>query len=294
MFVNIIGTLGTRIICTLLTLVIIIVNSNTFGSGGVGLIGLFVLNITVLQIITSFVGGPSLVYMLPRCDKFQLLFLSYLFSIVANGLGTFILYLLEYVSTEHVWHLYLSSFFLALFSINSLYLLSQENIRLYNIFILIQVVIHLLILIILLFVCKITDVSAYMYSYGISYLLSFVGSLYYVVKDVRYRGVSKIFYLFGQMFKYGFLIQLANLSQLLNYRMSYYVIEFIVGLKPLGLFDLGTKLSEAIWIFPRSISTVQYTRISNCGNDKVYAKKITLSFLKITFIFSLVAIMIYI
>jgi O-antigen/teichoic acid export membrane protein len=91
------------------------------------------------------------------------------------------------------------------------------------------------------------------------------------------------------MIKYGFLIQIANFSQLLNYRLSYYVIKFIVGVKPLGLFDLGTKLSEAIWIFPKSISTVQYTRISNCGDDKVYAKRITLSFLKLTFVFAIIA-----
>jgi O-antigen/teichoic acid export membrane protein len=290
MFKNIVGTLGTRIICTVLTLIIVIINSNSFGSEGVGVIGLFVLNITILQIITSFVGGPSLIYLLPRCDKFQLIFLSYLFGILTNGLGTFILYLSGFVSAEYVWHLYLCAFFLALFSVNSLYLLSQENIRLYNIFILLQVTIHLLILLILLFVCNRIHVSAYMYSYGVSYILSFGGSVYYVVKDIRYRGFDKLFHLFGQMFKYGFLIQIANLSQLLNYRMSYYVIKFIAGVKPLGLFDLGTKLSEAIWIFPRSISTVQYTRISNCGDDKVYAKKITLSFLKLTFVFAVIAV----
>ncbi|MDR0604137.1 MAG: hypothetical protein LBG80_07540 [Bacteroidales bacterium] len=289
---NIIGTLGTRIIHVLLSLVIIMVNTNTFGSAGVGIIGLFVLNITILQLISSFVGGPSLVYMLPRCDKFQLMFLSYLFVILSIGAGSFVIYLLGFVSAEYVWHLYLSSFFLALFSVNSLYLLSQENIRLYNIFILFQIVIQLLILVILLFICGITDVSAYMYSYGISYILSFIGSLYCVLKEVKYSGFDKMFYLFGKMFRYGFLIQIANFSQLLNYRMSYYVIKFIVGAKPLGLFDLGTKLSEAIWILPRSIATVQYTRLANCGNDKVYAKKITLAFLKMTFVFAVIAIII--
>ncbi|MDR2805932.1 MAG: hypothetical protein LBB85_09920 [Dysgonamonadaceae bacterium] len=292
MFKNIAGTFGTRIICTVFTLIIVIINAHSFGPEGVGIIGLFVLNITILQILTSFVGGPSLIYLLPRCDPFQLLFLSYIFGIVTNGLGTFLLYLFGFVSAEHVWHLYLCAFFLALFSVNSLYLLAQENIRLYNIFILGQVTVHLSILLILLYVCQITNVSAYLYSYGASYLLSFAGSVYAVAKNIRYSGFGKLFKLFGQMFKYGFLIQIANLSQLLNYRMSYYVIQFIAGIKPLGIFDLGTKLSEAIWIFPRSISTVQYARISNCGDDKVYAKKITLSFLKLTFVFAGTAILI--
>jgi O-antigen/teichoic acid export membrane protein len=145
-------------------------------------------------------------------------------------------------------------------------------------------------LIVFRFVYGITDVSAYMYSYGLSYVLSFVLSFYYVLQRVRYMGFSGIFVLLGAMFKYGFFIQVANFSQLLNYRLSYYVITFVSGARPLGLFDCGTKLSEAVWVFPKSISTVLYTRISNCGADNAYAKRVTLSFLKLSFVFAVTAI----
>ncbi|MDR1182583.1 MAG: oligosaccharide flippase family protein [Bacteroidales bacterium] len=290
MFEKIIGTLGTRIICTILTLVIMIINSNSFGSGGVGTIGLFVLNITILQIITSFVGGPSLVYMLPRHNNFQLIFLSYAFSLLTTILGTVVLYALKLVPMEYVWHLFFSSLFLAFFYINSLFLLSQENLKLYNAAAVLQIVSHLAVLIILIFACKVNNVTAYMYAYGVSYVLSFLVSLYFMAKKIHYEGFKEMFRLFARMFRYGFLIQIANLSQLLNYRLSYYVIKYLSGVPALGLFDMGTKLSEAIWILPKSISTVQYTRISNCNNDKVYAKRITLSFLKLTFIFAMIAV----
>jgi len=72
MFEKIIGTFGTRVICTLLTLGIVVINTNSFGSEGLGIIAIFVLNITILQILTSFIGGGSLIYMLPRYNNFQL------------------------------------------------------------------------------------------------------------------------------------------------------------------------------------------------------------------------------
>lgn len=74
------------------------------------------------------------------------------------------------------------------------------------------------------------------------------------------------------MLTYGFAIQIANFAQLLNYRLSYYIIEFCSGRKALGVFDLGTKLSEAVWILPKSMATVQYARISNSKENKIYAK----------------------
>ncbi|MCL2131812.1 MAG: hypothetical protein FWH36_05095 [Lentimicrobiaceae bacterium] len=290
MIKKVIGTFGTRIVCTLLTLGVVVINSNSFGSDGVGIIGLFVLNVTILQIVGCFVGGPSLIYMLPRYDNFRLLFLSYFFSFLTTVLGTFLLYTFHLVSSEYVLCLFFSSFFVAFFYINSFFLLSQENFKLYNFFAIFQILIHLGILALFVFLLKIVNVYAYMTAYCISHLLSFSISFYFVAKKVRYNGFDGIFQLLKKMFQYGFLIQIANLAQLLNYRFSYYMIKFAAGLKPLGLFDIGTKLSEAVWILPKSAAMVQLARISNCKDDKVYAKKITLSFLKLVFIFALAAV----
>lgn len=289
MLKKVLGTFVTRIICSLLTFVIVVLNSNLFGADGVGTIGLFILNVTILQIISSFVGGPSLVYMLPRHNNFQLIVLSYLFSILTNSLGTFILYVMNFISTEFVWQLFATALFFTFYYINSLVLLSKENIKTYNFLALLQICLHLGILLLFIFVLNRKNVLSYIYAYGISYFISFIISSFLVPRKIRIGNFCNLFSLFKKMFKYGVVIQSANLAQLLNYRLSYYIIEFLVGRKPLGLFDLGTKLSEAIWIFPKSISTVQYARISNCEDNKLYAKKITLAFLKITVIFALIA-----
>jgi len=144
-------------------------------------------------------------------------------------------------------------------------------------------------MLIFLYFLNTKDVSAYMYAYLFSYALVWLFSIPFVWKNLVFTGFKNIIFLFKQMIMYGFVIQIANFAQLLNYRLNYYIIELCSGRQPLGLFDLGTKLSEAIWILPKSMATVQYSKISNCENDKVYAQKLTLAFLKLAFIFSLVA-----
>jgi len=97
--------------------------------------------------------------------------------------------------------------------------------------------------------------------------------------------------LLREMVGLGFWIQLANLAQLLTYRLNYYFIEGFVGRKSLGIYELGTRLSEAVWIFPKSICLVQYARISNCHEEQ-YTKQLTLGLLKIVFVFSMAAVLV--
>jgi O-antigen/teichoic acid export membrane protein len=291
---KVLGTFGSRIICTLIAFGIVIINSQVFGSSGLGTIGLFILGITILQNLTSFVGGPSLVYMLPRYDTFQLMFLSYVFHIIINIIGTLFLYAFHLIPTEYVWPLFFSSLFFSVYYINSQLILSNERIKAYNILAIIQIIIQLGLLVLLLFVGKIKDVSSYIYAYLISYVVVAILGFILAWNKILFKGFANIFSVLKQMLIYGFTIQAANFAQLLNYRLSYYIIEFCSGRKALGLFDLGTKLSEAVWILPKSMSTVQYARLSNCKGNKRYAKKLTLAFLKMAFVFALCATLILI
>ncbi|MBP7101706.1 MAG: hypothetical protein KBA86_00510 [Bacteroidales bacterium] len=289
MFRKVIGTLGSRIFCTLIAFGIVIINSHEFGSEGLGTIGLFILGITILQNLTSFVGGPSLVYMLPRNDNFQLIFLSYVFNLLINIAGSILLVVFHLIEKEFLWQLLGASIFFSFYYLHSLVILSQEKIKIYNILALCQIILQLSLMLIFLYFFKIKNVSAYIYAYLFSYALVWLSSISLVWKNLRFSGFKNLVSLFKQMIIYGFVIQIANLAQLLNYRLSYYIIEFCSGRQPLGLFDLGTKLSEAIWILPKSMATVQYSKISNCEKDKVYAQKLTLAFLKVAFVFALLS-----
>lgn len=309
MFSNILSTFFSRIYSMLLLLVIVVINSNTFGAEGVGTIGLIILNVTILQLITSFVGGTTLVYLIPRRDLSQLLLLTFLWAIIGNVMGLLLLNGFQMVPDGYTLLLLLISLSCTFYNINLTILQSFEKIKIYNLFQIIQSSLLVLIVGVMILIFKINnrafEIDIYLMALLVSYIFGFVFSLFTILNYLKSKksrvdentvsigqtkiSLKTIFIQLKEMLVLGFWVQLANLAQLLNYRLSYYLIEFYVGRKPLGVFDLGTKLSEAIWVFPKSLCLVQYARLSN-NEDELYAKKLTLSFAKIATLFTLLVV----
>lgn len=312
MFSNIISTFFSRIFSMFILLIVVVINANSFGAEGVGTIGLIVLNVTILQLITSFIGGTTLVYLIPRRSIANLLILSFLWAIVGNLLGLFILQELYMVPKNYTLLLLLISLSCTFYNINLTILQSFEKIKTFNLFQIIQSLFLVTFIGGSLLYHKINElpfeVDIYLLALLLSYILGFIFSIYPIFKHLKSLNPLKVqvgessdnnriesinfknlFIQLKEMLLLGFWVQLANLAQLLNYRLSYYFIEFYVGRKPLGIFDLGTKLSEAIWVFPKSLCLVQYARLSN-NNDEDYARKLTLTFAKIATLFTLIVV----
>jgi len=312
MFSNIISTFFSRIFSMFILLIVVVINSNSFGAEGIGTIGLIVLNVTILQLITSFIGGTTLVYLIPRRNITNLLVLTFIWAIVGNLLGLFILKELYMVPKSYTILLLLISLSCTFYNINLTILQSFEKIKTFNLFQIIQSLFLIAFIGGSLLYHTINElpfkVDIYLLALLFSYVLGFIFSInpiYKHLKSIQHQRVpiednsdekrietfnfKNLFFQLKEMLYLGFWVQLANLAQLLNYRLSYYFIEFYVGRKPLGIFDLGTKLSEAIWVFPKSLCLVQYARLSNT-NDENYARKLTLTFAKIATLFTLIVV----
>lgn len=293
-------------------LIVVVINSNSFGAEGIGTIGLIVLNVTILQLITSFIGGTTLVYLIPRRNITNLLLLSFIWAIVGNLLGLYILNELYMVPKNYTLLLFLISISCTFYNINLTILQSFEKIKTFNIFQIIQSLFLIAFIGGSLLYHKFNElpfqIDIYLLALLFSYVLGFIFSIYPIFKHlksihplkiqvgestdenkIQSFSIKNLFIQLKEMLFLGFWVQLANLAQLLNYRLSYYFIEFYVGRKPLGIFDLGTKLSEAIWVFPKSLCLVQYARLSN-NNDEEYARKLTLTFAKIATLFTLIVV----
>ena len=290
MLKKIIGTFSTRVLCVFINFGIVIVTANVFGSTGVGTIGLFLLGMALLQTLTAFAGTPSLVYMLPRFDNFQLLFLAYFFGIITNIAMCIVLYFLNRIPQEFVEMILLSSIFCSFYTINIQYFLSKEKINLYNHFFILQWLLLVGFLLLFVFVFNQREVSSYVHAYFLSYCISGICSFFFLFRKVSFQGFKGIFSLLKQMLRFGFVMQIANLAQLFNTRLGFYIIESMAGRNSVGLYSWGTKLTETICILPQSIASVQHARIVNCEDDKEYAKKISLALLKLAFIFSLIGV----
>jgi len=286
---KIIGTVSTRIIIALITLATVLINGWYLGAEKVGTISLIILAITLIQMLNNFIGGGALVYLYPRTDLIKLLLPSYVWSLITAFSGAFILDLLHRIPEGYTWHVLFISLILSLSSVNFMILMGQEKIKAYDIITLVQAIIFFMLLIFWIFVLQIREVISYLVGLYASYLIAFAGSLFIVMRKARWGDFKGTLKVIQEIFRYGTVMQLGNIFQFFNYRLSYYFIEFFMGIKAVGVYTMGIQLSESLWLVSRSIHLVQYSRISN-ENDEKYAARLTLNLVKISFLITLVGL----
>jgi len=293
MFKKIIGTIGTRAISAILTLIIWVMVARFLGAVNLGTIALIIFDVSIIQLFTSFFGGSSIIYMTPRAGVYRLLVPAYLWSIVVTFTSSGLLLLLsailgriEIIPAGYFWEILVLGMVMSLVSVNSMLFLGQEKVKIFNILSLIQIVLLFLLLLGSLFILNTRNVMTYYWSILISVLLVFVISgiqLFPAIKKVPLTGMKK---LMREVLRFGTYVQFANIFQQLNYRLSYYFVDFFLGRAVLGVFNVGVQLSEGLWLIPRSIGMVQLTRISN-EMDTRYAIRISLTMVKISWIITL-------
>ncbi|MEZ4688159.1 MAG: polysaccharide biosynthesis C-terminal domain-containing protein, partial [Bacteroidia bacterium] len=84
--------------------------------------------------------------------------------------------------------------------------------------------------------------------------------------------------LIRRMFRLGLFSQSGNGLQLLNYRLDIYLLEAFFPVKALSLigqYSAANQVGESLWIIPRAIASVQYSRISN-SEDVTAARRLSL------------------
>jgi len=89
------------------------------------------------------------------------------------------------------------------------------------------------------------------------------------------------------MIRYGIMNQVAHITQMLSFRLSYYVLDHYHGEAAVGVYSNGISLAESIWMISKSISLVQYARISNT-RERSEAAKLTVRLIKFSVAASLI------
>jgi len=300
MLKKIIGTTGTRILNAVFNLIILILITNKIGSEGLGIIGLVLVDISIIQLSVDLVAGGSLVYFASRANTGQLLLPAYAFVVVVIttyffvGLfsSTFLPILYYTIVPEGYFnHILALSTIGSLMWIHYNLLLGKSRIAAYNSIFTIQVTTFLLSFLYFIFIDKNYTVDAYVYSlyfsYGIAALLGFISVLAKVEK-LNFSGwlaVSK------KVFNYGLVTQAANLLSIGNNRMSFFFIKYFSGLPALGIFNAGIQTTEGFKLIGQSIAVVQFSAISNT-RDPEYSRILTIRLMKVSILLTLAAVII--
>jgi O-antigen/teichoic acid export membrane protein len=133
------------------------------------------------------------------------------------------------------------------------------------------------------YIYRTINLEVVFYAYLISYIVPFVIGFYWLIPFFKAKKQeTNLRLIVVDSLKYGFQIQLNNISQMINYRFSFFLIEKLKGKAELGVFSVALSLSEAIWIICKSIATFQYSKLVNT-TDRTEQKRITLLSLHLSF-----------
>ncbi|MFH1297798.1 MAG: polysaccharide biosynthesis C-terminal domain-containing protein [Bacteroidota bacterium] len=274
------GTIFTRFLAAIFTLVIVVMNARYLGAEKVGVISLIILAVTIVQMVNNFIGGAALVYLVPRTPLLKLFIPSYIWGVIASIACAGLLYFTDSIPEGYFVHVMILSTLHSLFTVNIMILLGQERIKAINVLTVAQITSLIATLLAFYLFTSNREVMVYVYAMYISYIVMFLASVALITTRLKKGELSGMKRVIREILAFGAWAQTANIFQLFNYRLSYYFIEHMINKAALGVYSTGVQLSEAVWIIPRSISMVQLSRISN-EKRWDYAVKVTLVFSKV-------------
>lgn len=281
---NIVQTFISRFLILILNFGLVIYSTNMWGSDGKGIISIVIANITIISFVTNVFSGSSVTYFASKQKTEQILLYSYLWSVIVGVLVPLVLSLFQ--DSEYTFYLVGLSVLSAFLTTNINLFVGQRNIKMFNLYTILQQALHVIFLAILIYGFNYLSVTTYfiaqMWCLGVLFLVS----SYQVLKTcqlskIRFSGkIQKL------IFSYGWKTQLSAFIQFLNYRLSFYFLEFYKGIASVGIFSIGVAFSEAIWTVSRSLSVVLYSDVVNSNNENEILIKAKTS-LKISFLITL-------
>lgn len=280
---RILGTLSSRILIMLFTIIVVIFNSRFLGASGQGTAALIQFGVLIVVAVNNFIGGGSVVFLSARIAPHRLALPAYVWSFLVAALAFLIFKFTEIVPREFALEVALLGLLQSLFGFHLMILMGQEHIKSYNIVLSLQALFlaGAVVLLYSLDEAKIEHfIHALFISFGATYLLS-LGLSWKRVFAGRWTLKREEIRELWNLGKYG---QSGNLLQMLTYRSNLVFLEkFTAGRSLVGIYSIGLYGSEAIWNISKSLATIQYSRISNMSSrDEI--RRLTLAFFHLSFI----------
>ncbi|WP_288376590.1 polysaccharide biosynthesis C-terminal domain-containing protein [uncultured Chryseobacterium sp.] len=282
MQLTIIKTFVSRFLILILSFGLVIFSTNMWGSEGKGTISIVVANAAAVSFFSSIFSGSSASYFASRFKIEKVLLYAYLWSILTGLLIPF-LFGLASIQGKYLFYLIGISVFSSLLSTNISLFIGTQNIRRFNLYTVLQQLVHIIFIGILVYALGKKDVSVYFLAQIGCLALLFTTSFFQIIKKCRISEISFCKDVARNMFEYGWKTQLSAFVQFLNYRLSFYFLEYFEGIASVGIFSIGVTFSEAIWTITRSIAVILYSDVVNSKSTEESKEK-TKESLKLTFI----------
>lgn len=286
---KVVQTFISRFLILILSFGLVIFSTNMWGSEGKGTISIVIANVALVSFFSSIFSGSSTSYFARKFKVEQVLVYSYLWSLIV-GTAVPLIFSFAAIQNEFLYYLIGISVLSSLLSTNISLFIGTQNIRFFNIYTVLQQLVHVLFIAILIYIVKLKDVSVYFLAQIFCLMFLFLTSLFLILKKCKFSEFLFSKSVFINMFEYGWKTQLSAFIQFLNYRLSFYFLEYFEGIAVVGIFSIGITFSEAIWTITRSIAVVLYSDVVNSESREESIVK-TKSSIKLSFSLMLVFVL---
>src|SRR6185436_7330010 len=281
-------TFFNRFFIAVLNFLTIVITARYLGAEGRGIISLFMLNLTIIFMIGSFIGGPGLVYLVPRHDASQLLNASYLWTIFTSVGVSLALFVFNLVEGGLLLHLILLSVIQSVVRIQTFYLLAKKRIKAYNFISIIYPAVLFILLVYFFIVRGHATLGEFFIAFYAGSVITMFISTVLVYKSLTASFTFDLKEIFSHAFKLGFVIQCANILQLLNYRFSFFLLDHYFGKNEVGIYSTAGSIAESVLIIANSFAVIQYSQIANSKIDKENTK-LTVRISKVVLLLTILA-----
>lgn len=257
----VIQTFISRFLILVLSFGLIIYSTNMWGSEGKGIISLITADLAIVIFFANIFAGSSVSYFASRYKTEEILFYAYLWSVFV-GITIPLLFSLTR-STGYTGYLIGLSVLSSLLSANINLFVGRKNIRMFNLYTILQLAVQIVFIVAVVYVVQIVTVDAYFIGQICCFGLLFVTSSLQILRTCDLKKLEASRGRSLSLFSYGWKTQLSAFLQFLNNRLSFYFLEFFRGIGSVGIFSIGVAFSEAIWTVSRSLAVVLYSEIVN-------------------------------
>lgn len=256
-------TIGTRGLTAVINFLLAVISARYLGAEGRGFISIFILNSTLVQLAAGFIGGAALVYLFPRHHKVRLYFASLYWVTAVSLLIPLLIAVFSIDARSTLWMLMAVSWLQSVLRVQSGYLISQERILANNLInLLYPFAVISCVWIMFEWIGNISPES-FLWAVLAGSLASVLAGIFTLRNEKFFIPVFNVFTELKAAWKYGYVVQAGNIIQLLNYRLSFYLLDFFSGKAAVGVFSMAVSLAEVLWIIANSFAVNLYSKISN-------------------------------
>lgn len=273
----------------------LLLTTNTLGSQVRGEISIIQLSINMIHLISDVVGGPALVYLVPRAKLSVLLITGWAWAVFSCTAVGIILIQYDLMPATYGTEVLIASFLLSLNSINMNILLGQERMKEYNILLFLQGILMFTTMAASIFILKHDHSVPYLEACYGAYGGTFLIGLFLVFRKKHVPQLTDSRPILFVLFANGFFTQIATLTHQLSIRQNYYYLDTVIpdNKASVGIYSTAISLGEAILLFSVSVAAVLMSRVSNEKLTDVSRKR-TLRLAKLSVAVTLPGILLFV